>query len=56
MGTTRRHFTGEFKREEIDLLASGGRPQSQITRELGIVPSMLRACRAWGAPCRAAWA
>jgi transposase len=45
MGTTRRHFTDEFKREAVGLLASSGRPVSQIARELGIVPSMLRAWR-----------
>jgi transposase len=45
MGTTRRHFTDEFKREAVGLLTSSGRPLSQIARELGIVPSMLRAWR-----------
>jgi transposase len=36
MGTTRRHFTDEFKREAVGLLTSSGRPLSQIARELGI--------------------
>jgi len=36
MGTTRRHFTDEFKREAVGLLTSSGRPVSQIARELGI--------------------
>jgi transposase len=48
MGTTRRHFTDEFKREAVGLLASSGRPLSQIARELGIVPSMLRTRRDTG--------
>lgn len=48
MGTTRRHFTDEFKREAIGLLASSGRPLSQIAGELGFVASMLRAWRDTG--------
>lgn len=43
MGTTRRLFTDEFKREAVELLASSGRPLSQIAGELGIAASMLRA-------------
>ena len=42
MGTARRQFTEEFKREAVGLLASSGRPLSQIASELGISPSMLR--------------
>ena len=42
MGQERRHFTDEFKREAIALLASSGRPLIQIAGELGISPSMLR--------------
>ncbi|MBV8738857.1 MAG: transposase [Alphaproteobacteria bacterium] len=42
MGQERRHFTDEFKREVIALLASSDRPLTQITSELGIAPSMLR--------------
>jgi len=45
MGTARRLFTDEFKREAMRLLASSGRPLSQIARELGIAPSRLRAWR-----------
>jgi transposase len=45
MGTTRRLFTDEFKREAVELLASGGWPLSQIARELGIAASMLRSWR-----------
>ena len=42
MGHGRRHFADEFKQEAIALLASSGRPLSQIASELGISPSMLR--------------
>jgi transposase len=45
MGTARHQFTDEFKREAVELLASSGRPLSQIARELGIAPSRLRAWR-----------
>ena len=42
MGQERRHFTDEFKRESVALLASSGRSLGQIAGELGISPSMLR--------------
>jgi transposase-like protein len=45
MGTLRRQYTDEFKREAVGLLASSGRPLSQIAQELGIAPSRLRAWR-----------
>ena len=45
MGTSRRQFTDEFKRESVGLLASSGRPLSQIARELGIAASMLHSWR-----------
>jgi transposase len=45
MRTSRRQYTDEFKREAVGLLASSGRPLSQIARELGIAASMLRAWR-----------
>src|SRR3979411_570627 len=45
MGTSRRQFTDEFKRESVGLLARSGRPLSQIARELGIAASMLRSWR-----------
>jgi transposase-like protein len=38
----RRSFTDEFKREAVSLLARSGRPLTQVARELGIQPSMLR--------------
>jgi transposase len=45
MGTLRRQYTEEFKQEAVGLLASSGRPLSQIAQELGIAASMLRAWR-----------
>jgi transposase len=42
MGQERRHFTDEFKRESVALLASSGRSLGEIAGELGISPSMLR--------------
>jgi transposase len=44
-GYSRRQYTDEFKREAVGLLASSGRPMSQIGQELGIAPSRLRAWR-----------
>jgi hypothetical protein len=35
MGASRRQYTDEFKREAVGLLASSGRPLSQIAEELG---------------------
>jgi len=46
MAKTRRELTPEFKREAVALLEGSGRPQMQITAELGIQPSMLRQWRA----------
>ncbi len=43
--TTRRSFADEFKREAVSLLASSGRPLTQVATELGIQPSMLRTWR-----------
>jgi transposase len=43
MGTARRQYTNEFKREALGLLASSGRPLSQIAGELGIPAARLRA-------------
>jgi transposase len=45
MGTARRQYTEEFKRGAVGLLASSGRPLSQIAEELGIAASRLRAWR-----------
>jgi transposase len=42
---TRRSFADEFKREAVSLLASSGRPLTQVAMELGIQPSMLRSWR-----------
>ena len=39
-----RSFTDEFKQEAVSLLASSGRPLTQVARELGIQPSMLPDC------------
>ncbi len=36
MGTTRRRFTAEFKAEAVRLVATSGKPLTQIARELGI--------------------
>jgi transposase len=38
----RRQFTPEFKLEAVRLVTEGGRPISQVARELGIRPDMLR--------------
>ena len=43
MATLRRQYMDEFKQEAVGLLASCGRPLSQIAQELGIAPSRLRA-------------
>jgi transposase len=42
MGAKRRQFTPEFKLEAIRLAEQAGKPLSQVARELGIRPSMLR--------------
>ena len=39
MGTARRQYPDEFKREALELLVSSGRPLSQIAGELGILLS-----------------
>jgi len=36
MGTTRRRYTAEFKAEAVRLVATSGKPLTQIARELGI--------------------
>src|ERR1700730_7278617 len=48
MGIGRRHVTDEVEREAGGLLASSGRPLSQIAQELGIAASRLRAWRNGG--------
>ena len=45
MGTRRRLYPDEFKREALGLLSSSGRPLSQIAGELGIPAARLRAWR-----------
>src|SRR5205823_14024810 len=42
---TRRAFTDEFKRQAVSLLASSGRPLTQVASELGVQPSLLRSWR-----------
>jgi len=41
MGTERRVFTAEFKRNAVDLAQSSERPKAEIARELGIRPGSL---------------
>jgi transposase len=45
MGASRRQYMDEFKQEAVELLASSGRPLSQIAEELGIPAARLRAWR-----------
>ena len=40
--TGKRYFTTEFKREAVALWETGGRTQSEVAGELGIMPGMLR--------------
>ena len=41
----KRYFTDEFKREAVTLWRTSGRPQTDVARELGVMPSMLRRCQ-----------
>lgn len=45
MAQKRRQFTREFKLEAVRLVTEEGRGVSQVARELGIRPDMLRAWR-----------
>jgi transposase len=45
MGEKRRQFSREFKIEAVRLASESDRPLSQVARELGIRPSMLRRWR-----------
>ena len=47
--TTKRSFTDEFKREAVSLLASSGRPLTQMAIELGIQrwPGKSAQCDKW---------
>lgn len=38
----KRYFTDEFKREAVTLWETSGRMQTDVARELGIMPTMLR--------------
>ncbi len=39
----RRKFSKEFKREAVSLLRSSGKKLTQVAREIGVRPSVLRA-------------
>jgi len=41
MAIKRRQFSEQFKAEAVRVWREGGRPQAQIARELGVVPSVL---------------
>ncbi len=43
--TTKRRFTGEFKREAVALWEASGRMQTEVAVALGIMPTMLRRWR-----------
>ena len=45
MGERRRRFSEEFKREAVRLAFEGGRPVSEVARELEVRPDMLRRWR-----------
>lgn len=38
----KRYFTDEFKREAVTLWETSGRLQTDVARELGVMPTMLR--------------
>lgn len=40
--TTKRRFTGEFKREAVALWETSGRMRTEVAAELGIMPTTLR--------------
>jgi transposase len=42
MPRERRSFTREYKREAVRLVTDGGRPVSQVARDLGVRPDLLR--------------
>lgn len=42
MGRPRRQFSAEFKLEAVRLVVEGGRPLSQVARELEVRPEQLR--------------
>jgi transposase len=44
MTRSRRTFTDEFKREAVRLVEQPGNNVSQVARDLGLEPSVLRLC------------
>lgn len=42
MAEPKRKFTPEFKAEAVRLATSGDKPLTQVARELGILPNLLR--------------
>lgn len=45
MGKQRRSFSEEFKRDAVRLAADGGRPLTQVARELDVHPHLLQVWR-----------
>ena len=45
MGTKRRRFSDEFKREAVRLAFEGSRPVAEVARELEVRPDQLRKWR-----------
>lgn len=45
MGTRRRRFSDEFKREAVRLAFEGSRPVAEVARELDVRPDLLRRWR-----------
>lgn len=45
MGTRRRRFSDEFKREAVRLAFEGSRPVAEVARELDVRPNLLRRWR-----------
>ena len=45
MGSKRRRYTNEFKREAVRLAYESGRPVGEVARELDLRPEMLRRWR-----------
>jgi transposase len=42
MGTTRRTYSSEFKREAVELAARSGRTMAEVERELGLPEGLLK--------------
>ncbi len=45
MGSRRRRFSDEFKREAVRLAFDGSKPVSEVARELDVRPNLLRRWR-----------